>query len=766
MKKFCTAAMAAMLSVSMVFSSLAATKLATPQIRWSTTKEAEPEWSRVDGAAGEYKLETYQDGERFTSVTHSYGATYNKDWMSGHGFINDLTESGIYKFRVMALGDGNNTEDSDWSSFSSEWNFKMPSVKFGTPTNLRWDGTITRWDAPEIPSQYKDCLSGYEVTLYGDGKRLIIHNAVGRVETYYDNKEWMNREGVENYTFSVRAITNKPSVIFNGDMAYSDDSYDTPGAAGNVSETISGILESGSVDNAPDTLNTKFSDLQVAMQSDEGVRAQVEELEKQYSTSKGLTLDVKPSDDCGISSNDVKVLGALLNAKEGTTQMSFNIKKPAKEVVVDNTAYKNSIQFDLGLTGAASTLKVPVRVTMPIPDGINPDFLHILHYHADGSYEDIIPLDKSVDGVVSFTVDSFSPFVFAEEGMDIKNIATPSNADEFMKIVSVLPEADKNNPLYNPLEDVPDEEREEYMNLVFKLVAALEGNSKIGSELLKDEDTVYQLSAILAWCEENDLPRPEMDSSIEQVMYHSLAFASEFGNELEGIRAELKTIATPSNASSKYSFRINLYKTVDGTEQAVEKLYAPMKFCIPLPEGYKSASGSADSSIITFDEDNNWIVIYTLKPWQTFNITLRKAASNSSPRPSGGGSSSGKVIVPYKPEGGKWVKSGSNYNYYYANGIMALGCWLELDWNNTRHWYYFDISGNMVTGWFKDNLGNWYYLNPTSSGVYGSMVTGWNLIDGKWYYFNEKSDGFKGTLFVDCTTPDGYQVDNNGVWIQ
>lgn len=103
--------------------------------------------------------------------------------------------------------------------------------------------------------------------------------------------------------------------------------------------------------------------------------------------------------------------------------------------------------------------------------------------------------------------------------------------------------------------------------------------------------------------------------------------------------------------------------------------------------------------------------------------------------------------------------------YYYSDGLLASNCWLEITWNNTTHWYHFSASGIMDTGWIKDNLGNWYYLNVSADKVYGSMVTGWNLIDGKWYYFNEKSDGFKGTLLTDTTTPDGYQVDADGVWI-
>lgn len=44
------------------------------------------------------------------------------------------------------------------------------------------------------------------------------------------------------------------------------------------------------------------------------------------------------------------------------------------------------------------------------------------------------------------------------------------------------------------------------------------------------------------------------------------------------------------------------------------------------------------------------------------------------------------------------------------------------------------------------------------------MQTGWVLIDGKWCYFHPTSDGRKGILYVGRLTPDGYYVDENGVW--
>ncbi|MGI5982406.1 MAG: hypothetical protein ACOX8F_03030 [Sakamotonia sp.] len=46
------------------------------------------------------------------------------------------------------------------------------------------------------------------------------------------------------------------------------------------------------------------------------------------------------------------------------------------------------------------------------------------------------------------------------------------------------------------------------------------------------------------------------------------------------------------------------------------------------------------------------------------------------------------------------------------------------------------------------------------------MYTGWHEISGKWYYFHETAGGPAGSLVTGGATPDGYQVDSNGAWIQ
>ena len=113
---------------------------------------------------------------------------------------------------------------------------------------------------------------------------------------------------------------------------------------------------------------------------------------------------------------------------------------------------------------------------------------------------------------------------------------------------------------------------------------------------------------------------------------------------------------------------------------------------------------------------------------------------------------------------------GTRY-YLNASGAMQTG-WRWLN----NHYYYFATSGAMKTGWFQDK-GVKYYLDvetgQMATGLYkvndesyyfdanGAMQTGWKQLNGNWYYF--QADG---SLLKNTTTPDGYKVNEEGVWKQ
>ena len=109
-------------------------------------------------------------------------------------------------------------------------------------------------------------------------------------------------------------------------------------------------------------------------------------------------------------------------------------------------------------------------------------------------------------------------------------------------------------------------------------------------------------------------------------------------------------------------------------------------------------------------------------------------------------------------EHGWWLRfADSSYPKAEKRGTNGIAyAWEQVNGN----WWAFDESGYIKTGWMRDeDYGGWFYLDPEHG-----MQTGWVLIDGKWHYFHPTSDGRKGILYVGRPTPDGYYVDENGVW--
>lgn len=107
-----------------------------------------------------------------------------------------------------------------------------------------------------------------------------------------------------------------------------------------------------------------------------------------------------------------------------------------------------------------------------------------------------------------------------------------------------------------------------------------------------------------------------------------------------------------------------------------------------------------------------------------------------------------------------------------ATGKLAANQWVAAynpyadlsDGQEAFSWFIFDENGQMRTGWYTDEEGNTYYMNPASDNTRGGMVTGWHQIDGKWYYFNQLSDGTRGKMLKNTITPDGYRLNEDGTW--
>ena len=143
--------------------------------------------------------------------------------------------------------------------------------------------------------------------------------------------------------------------------------------------------------------------------------------------------------------------------------------------------------------------------------------------------------------------------------------------------------------------------------------------------------------------------------------------------------------------------------------------------------------------------------------------------SGSSPSAS---SSNTDGTPDYVVKGGTWVLHESG-KWQYINGRVYTNEWAALEnpyadasmGQSTFDWFRFDENGFMVTGWFTDEYGDSYYLNPVSDGTQGRMITGWFSIDNAWYFFTKESNGKKGAMFKNTATPDGKTVNEKGQYV-
>ncbi|WP_182431739.1 N-acetylmuramoyl-L-alanine amidase family protein [Clostridium sp. AF32-12BH] len=130
---------------------------------------------------------------------------------------------------------------------------------------------------------------------------------------------------------------------------------------------------------------------------------------------------------------------------------------------------------------------------------------------------------------------------------------------------------------------------------------------------------------------------------------------------------------------------------------------------------------------------------------KTYSISAAKKAGHKFLRPNYGTDKSG------------WEHNATGWKYRNSDGSYVIDAWKYI---NDR-WYVFGKDSYMITGWYQDKNGQWYYLhNPNGDMVSGDWVyhfdgwyyldkggamhTGWLQIDDSWYYLEQSGKAVKG----------------------
>lgn len=152
---------------------------------------------------------------------------------------------------------------------------------------------------------------------------------------------------------------------------------------------------------------------------DSQIAGQLAELESGMS----LTSDVIVTDSMRghFTEDDIAVTGAVMNVQNTSSPVTLTIDAPHEADNYADSQYSSAVEFSMTLGNAIEPLEVPVMVTLPVPAGIEPDALVILHELSDGSVDRVEYTLSVEDGqtFASFVVTEFSDFTLAQVENDM-----------------------------------------------------------------------------------------------------------------------------------------------------------------------------------------------------------------------------------------------------------------------------------------------------------------------------------------------------------
>lgn len=388
----------------------------------------------------------------------AYSGRYDPDswrvcdlfWRGYHDYPD--RESGDYYFTVQAVGDEELYKDSPVVT-SPIWHYVRPEAELTAPTGLHWEGQTACWSdesnhaadlygyeiqfrcvAPETGAEtgtkytltmdelssdgLKHTLQDWVKDLLGSGTCQFRLRAVSGDITRFRHSQWseFNEVGTQ--------LTAPSTVAKALEQLLTD--Y-TPSEGAELTEEQTTALKSAVAEKKDELASTLCT-------GDGGSTKVADNLQKLEALVGGpATVTVTENAPTAITKRGVSIVGASLNGAADVTLKIDKAETVIAETPINPAQYHNTIPFSMTLEGVNAQpqhqpLAVPVLITLPLPNNLNPSFLVLLHKIGD-DWQEIFPYqvfynDELQQNCVRFTVTSFSNFAFAQqlfcgiEGMD------------------------------------------------------------------------------------------------------------------------------------------------------------------------------------------------------------------------------------------------------------------------------------------------------------------------------------------------------------
>ena len=332
-----------------------------------------------------------------------------------------LYQSGTYYFEVTLEGDGVKYSDGD-TARSPEWYYTSPAKRLNAPTKPVWN-----WPAFSCTDDNADRskVLGFDSVFYWsetpNGRKVPVGGSTAWYDVDYDEiyDEAIQEYGKGYYFVQTRILSKDLNTYHNSEWSAFSEPYYLTELAGNVEQKLDNITTNDPAEIKAQVQAIGTNDLKSAMLADTEGTAAIAAM-KDLENKAGGPAAVSSKDIPQLPANEVSVVGANLNTVTGDSA-SLNISRPQKEHTVpamyDNTA---AVKFSMELEGVNydKELDVPVEITMPVPENINPEFFVILHYPADGGEpETVHPYVYRENGkyYAKFVLTHFSDFIMTQK---------------------------------------------------------------------------------------------------------------------------------------------------------------------------------------------------------------------------------------------------------------------------------------------------------------------------------------------------------------
>ena len=343
--------------------------------------------AQLDSADG--KLDVYGEIIRYCGENATWNLNNGVLTISGSGAILSYAQ-----------------ESAPWAAFADQ----ITSVKIGSGITGIGDNAFRDLAVESILIPRAVATIGSNA--FAEGTTLKVYHD-SAAETYAENNGY-----IYSYIHEIDPETGKCVVC---DNSLNDTLTNTETT---VAEKVEAVK-----DTDTESLKTKIeTEMESSDTGTSDTMDLIEDLEEQVKEDTNISVSTQVEATSTVvkqtftNVSDEAIVGAVLNADEGVSEVKLVIGDATTTTEDLGETYdpETAVLFSMTLDGVSNTeeLDVPVKITLPVPEGIQDlSKLKILHYHGDKVEEVSYTLSTGTDGkaYVTFVLSSFSDFAFVTE---------------------------------------------------------------------------------------------------------------------------------------------------------------------------------------------------------------------------------------------------------------------------------------------------------------------------------------------------------------